>query len=104
MKICSVGVRVDVREERGGDGEVLHGDEGGRGGRAGQDLSYLRSALRRPRGAAHTVAGDRVTGAPEKAVVVKHSVCLIKPSVELTTLSALADCLTIRLCGDFFLQ
>lgn len=95
---------LSVRQEGGRDGEVLHGDDGGGGGRAGQDLSYLRSALGRPRAAAHTVTGDRVTGTPEETVVVEDSVCLIKPSVELTSLRVPADCLTVRLCGDFFLQ
>ena len=51
---CGLG----VRGEGGGDGEVLHGDDGRGGGRAGQDLSYLRCALRRARGAANTVTGD----------------------------------------------
>ena len=104
FKTLSVTWALRVRQEGGRHGEVLHGDDGGGGGRAGQDLSYLRSALRRPRAAADTVAGDRVTGAPEEAVVVEDSVSLIEPGVELTTLSVPADCLTIRLCGHFFLQ
>ena len=102
--ILTVTCGLRVRQEGGRHGEVLHGDDGGGGGGAGQDLSYLRRALRRPCAAADTVAGDRVTGAPEEAVVVKDSVCLIKPSVELAPLRVPADCLTIRLCGDFFLQ